>query len=131
MAARRARAEAVVRAALGAAVAAPAALGGRHAGPGRDRETLAAGRTDERLVIATGTSADVTTRVVTIAPGGSTGRPCHPGQVLAVVASGTLTRTLDDCSLEVSVPGATLLEPAGPRPVHIGRNLGTEPVVCT
>ncbi|WP_329024234.1 cupin domain-containing protein [Streptomyces sp. NBC_01423] len=73
--------------------------------------------------------ADVTFRTITIAPGGSTGWHTHGGQLIAVVKSGTLTRTLDDCSVEVSPAGTSFIEPSGKKHRHIGRNLGTEPVV--
>ncbi len=66
---------------------------------------------------------------ITIAPGGSTGWHYHDGQVIAVVKSGTLTRTVHDCSTEVTSPGGSFVEPAGQNHIHIGRNLGTEPVV--
>ncbi|MFD9877269.1 cupin domain-containing protein, partial [[Kitasatospora] papulosa] len=42
---------------------------------------------------------DVTFREITVAPGGSTGWHTHSGQLIAVVKSGTLTRTLHDCSV--------------------------------
>ncbi|MER5181164.1 cupin domain-containing protein [Streptomyces sp. NPDC002896] len=92
-------------------------------------------------ILATGTSAgtlkikppkgraDVVVRTITIEPGGSTGWHYHPGQLIAVVKSGTLTRTMDDCSVESSPAGTAFIEPSGPGHVHIGRNLGTEPVV--
>jgi len=73
--------------------------------------------------------ADVTFRTITIEPGGSTGWHTHSGQLIAVVKSGTLTRTLDDCSVEVSPAGTSFIEPSGKKHRHIGRNLGTEPVV--
>ncbi|MEU5719757.1 cupin domain-containing protein [Streptomyces sp. NPDC020403] len=92
-------------------------------------------------VVAEGTSAgklkvktpqgrtDVTFRTITVAPGGSTGWHTHRGQLIAVVKSGTLTRTLGDCSVEVTPAGTSFIEPSGVRHRHIGRNLGTEPVV--
>ncbi|WP_053929937.1 cupin domain-containing protein [Streptomyces sp. NRRL S-4] len=73
--------------------------------------------------------ADVTFREITVQPGGSTGWHTHSGQLIAVVKSGTLTRTLDDCSVEVTPAGTSFIEPSGARHRHIGRNLGTEPVV--
>ncbi|MFC5639127.1 cupin domain-containing protein [Streptomyces bullii] len=90
-------------------------------------------------VLAQGTSAgslkikakgptDVIFRSLTIAPGGSTGWHYHPGQVIAVVKSGTLTRTLQDCSVETTPAGGSFVEPAGSHHIHIGRNLGTQPV---
>lgn len=45
---------------------------------------------------------DVTFRTITVEPGGSTGWHTHRGQLIAVVKSGTLTRTLDDCTVEVT-----------------------------
>ncbi|MFF5896544.1 cupin domain-containing protein [Streptomyces argenteolus] len=72
---------------------------------------------------------DVTFREITVQPGGSTGWHTHSGQLIAVVKAGTLTRTLDDCSVEVTPAGTSFIEPAGSNHRHIGRNLGTEPVV--
>ncbi|MFD5099560.1 cupin domain-containing protein [Streptomyces albidochromogenes] len=91
-------------------------------------------------VLATGTSSgtmkveaegvtDVVVRTITIAPGGSTGWHHHPGQLIAVVQKGTLSRTLGDCSVETTSAGQSFIEPSGPKHRHIGRNLGTEPVV--
>ncbi len=91
-------------------------------------------------VLATGTSAgtlkvkakgptDVVVRTVTIAPGGTTGWHYHSGQVIAVVQKGTLSRTLDDCSVETTTAGKSFVEPAGAGHRHVGRNLGSEPVV--
>ncbi|MEV6160589.1 cupin domain-containing protein [Streptomyces sp. NPDC052052] len=92
-------------------------------------------------VVAEGTSAGklkvktpngrthVTFRTITVEPGGSTGWHTHRGQLIAVVKSGTLTRTLDDCSVEVTPAGSSFIEPSGVKHRHIGRNLGTEPVV--
>ncbi|TRV79228.1 cupin domain-containing protein [Streptomyces sp. 130] len=73
--------------------------------------------------------ADVTFTTATIAPGGSTGWHTHRGQLIVVVKSGTLTRTLDDCTVEETPAGTTFVEPAGRNHRHIGRNLGSEPVV--
>ncbi|MFJ1613106.1 cupin domain-containing protein [Streptomyces sp. NPDC087228] len=92
-------------------------------------------------VVAKGTSAgklkvqtpngrtDVVFRTITVEPGGSTGWHTHDGQLIAVVKSGTLTRTLDDCSVEVTSAGSSFIEPSGTGHRHIGRNLGAEPVV--
>ncbi|WP_206309494.1 cupin domain-containing protein [Streptomyces sp. A0642] len=72
---------------------------------------------------------DVTFRTITIEPGGSTGWHTHSGQLIAVVKSGTLTRTLDDCTVEATPAGTSFIEPSGAKHRHIGRNLGSEPVV--
>ncbi|WP_432753485.1 cupin domain-containing protein [Streptomyces sp. JL2001] len=99
-------------------------------GTGVSGTVLAKGTSDGRLRIKPPHGdTDVTVRTITVAPGGSTGWHHHPGQLVAVVQSGTLTRTLDDCSVEETFPGQAFIEPAGRRHVHIGRNLGTEPVV--
>jgi quercetin dioxygenase-like cupin family protein len=67
---------------------------------------------------------------ITIAPGGSTGWHTHQGEVFGLVKSGTLTRNVADCSVEsVSNPGDPITDPTGADHVHIGRNLGTTPVV--
>ncbi|MFJ3923597.1 cupin domain-containing protein [Streptomyces sp. NPDC090022] len=68
-------------------------------------------------------------REVVIEPGGSTGWHYHVCEIAAVVKSGTLTRILRDRSVEVTSAGGAFIEPAGIRHAHIGRNLGTEPVV--
>ncbi|WP_051711850.1 cupin domain-containing protein [Streptomyces sp. NRRL S-350] len=68
-------------------------------------------------------------QTITLLPGASTGWHYHPGRVDVVVLSGTLTRTLHDGRVEISRAGDSLVEEAGPVHVHVGRNLGTEPVV--
>ncbi|MGW2019776.1 cupin domain-containing protein [Streptomyces sp. NPDC001927] len=100
-----------------------------------------AGMREARSTLAKGTSAgtlrikppkgrtDVVFRTVTLAPGDSTGWHHHPGQIIAVVQSGTLTRVLHDCSVETLSAGEAFVEPAGRRNRHIGHNFGTEPVV--
>ncbi|HEY9367842.1 cupin domain-containing protein [Streptomyces sp.] len=99
-------------------------------GTGVTGTVLGKGTSDGTLKLKPAIGAtDVTVRTITIAPGGTTGWHHHPGQVIAVVQSGTLTRTLDDCSLEVNTAGEGFVEPAGPKHTHMGRNLGTEPVV--
>ena len=104
--------------------------------PGVARPTPSSGMSD--TILAKGTSRDgvmikgrgvveVTVSEITIAPGGSTGWHYHDGELIVVVRSGVLTRTLDDCSTVVTSAGESVVELAG-RP-HVGRNLGTEPVV--
>lgn len=96
-------------------------------GSGVSGTVLAQGVSEEKLKAKGRT--DVVVRTITVAPGGSTGWHHHPGQLLAVVKSGTLTRTLDDCSVEVTPAGTAFIEPSGTRHRHIGHNLGSEPVV--
>jgi quercetin dioxygenase-like cupin family protein len=97
-------------------------------GSGVTGTILAQGTSAGTLKVKAKGRTDVIVRSITIAPGGSTGWHYHSGQLIAVVKSGTLTRTLQDCSVEVTTTGTSFIEPAGARHVHIGRNLGTEPV---
>lgn len=125
---RRARQAAVAAVCVAGFAAAPSAAVATP-GSGVTAKTLAEGGTEGGVEIHAEGHTDVAYRKLTIEPGGSTGWHHHPGRLLAVVKSGTLTRTLEDCSVEVSGPGDTVLEPVGAEHPHIGRNLGTEPVV--
>ncbi|WP_323450700.1 cupin domain-containing protein [Streptomyces yaizuensis] len=98
-------------------------------GGGVTGKLLAQGVAEKRLKLKAKGPSDVVVRTITIDPGGSTGWHYHDGQLLVVVKSGTLTRTLHDCSVEVMPAGSAFTEPAGAEHRHIGRNLGTEPVV--
>ncbi|WP_412078342.1 cupin domain-containing protein [Streptomyces xanthophaeus] len=68
-------------------------------------------------------------REIVIAPGGCTGWHYHRVRLDAVVLAGTLTRVLHDRTVEVHRAGTTFVEPAGIGHVHLGHNLGTDPVV--
>ena len=84
----------------------------------------------ETLAQATVAGHDYVTKQITIAPGGSTGWHWHAGRVFGVIRSGTLTHDFSDCSVDgIYPPGAPITEESGPDHVHIGRNLGPEPVV--
>ncbi|MGP3633799.1 cupin domain-containing protein [Streptomyces sp. 24-1644] len=99
-------------------------------GSGVTGTVVAKGTSTGKLKVASPKGrADVTFRTITIEPGGSTGWHTHAGQLIAVVASGTLTRTLSDCSVEVTPAGTSFIEPSGPGHRHIGRNHGNGPVV--
>lgn len=99
-------------------------------GSGVSGTVLAKGTSEGKLKVKTPNGrTEVTFRTITVEPGGSTGWHTHSGQVIAVVKSGTLTRTMDDCSVEVISAGSSFIEPSGAKHRHIGRNLGTEPVV--
>jgi quercetin dioxygenase-like cupin family protein len=78
---------------------------------------------------ATVNGVDYITKEITIQPGGSTGWHYHDGRVFGVVRDGTLTRTMSDCTDEVSPAGSAVIEDSGRNHVHIGRNLGPDPVV--
>lgn len=90
-------------------------------GIGLDAETLSQATLDGH---------DYITKQITIAPGGSTGWHWHPGRVFGVIRAGTLTNDFSDCSIDGIYPtGAPISEESGPGNVHIGRNLGVDPVV--
>lgn len=73
---------------------------------------------------------DYILRQITIAPGGSTGWHFHDGTLYAVVEQGTLTHDESNCAVDgVFHAGDSLVEPSGATHVHIGRNLGTTPLV--
>lgn len=73
-------------------------------------------------------SSTVTLRRITFAPGGTTGWHYHQGPVIALVADGTLTRTLADCSVVTSPAVQVVEEEHGADARHIGANHGTTPV---
>jgi quercetin dioxygenase-like cupin family protein len=73
---------------------------------------------------------DLVVREITIEPGGSTGYHFHDGTVYGLIRRGELTHIEADCTtVRTYRPGELVVEPAGRANVHIGRNLGTEPVV--
>ncbi|MCE7002676.1 cupin domain-containing protein [Kibdelosporangium philippinense] len=73
---------------------------------------------------------DIIVREITIAPGGTTGWHHHDGTLYAYVRSGTLTHNKSDCSIDgIYHAGDALIEQAGADNVHVGRNLGTTPMV--
>jgi quercetin dioxygenase-like cupin family protein len=73
---------------------------------------------------------DYVLKEITIQPGGSTGWHYHPGPVYALVKEGVLTHNKSDCSIDGSYhPGQPIKEDDGPGYVHIGRDLGSTPVV--
>lgn len=71
---------------------------------------------------------DVVMRHIVLEPGGSTGWHYHPGDLIAVVHKGTLTRVFLDCSAQTNPAGEAFVEYGGQQNTHVGRNLGTEPV---
>lgn len=73
---------------------------------------------------------DFITKELTIAPGGSTGWHWHPGQVYGVIRAGTLTHYGSDCEVDGVYPtGGTITEQSGTGYIHLGRNLGPDPLV--
>ena len=73
---------------------------------------------------------DYITREITIAPGGSTGWHYHEPIVYGIIRMGTLTWAPVDCVGVKTYPaGSAVAEPSGADHVHLGRNLGDEPLV--
>jgi quercetin dioxygenase-like cupin family protein len=73
---------------------------------------------------------DYVLREITVAPGGTTGWHFHDGTLYAFVKKGTLTHADFTCAIDgVYQTGAAFTEPSGPNHVHVGRNLGTKPLV--
>lgn len=73
---------------------------------------------------------DYIMREITIEPGGSTGWHWHQGRLYGVIKEGTLTHDQSDCTVDgIYNAGDPITEATGPNHVHIGRNLGTTPVV--
>lgn len=91
----------------------------------------AAGRQDAPVEVAVAgeDGVGVTFREITLAPGASTGRHCHYGQLVAVVKEGALTHYADvyPGGVHVYETGASIIEGAGYP--HEGRNEGDEDVV--
>jgi quercetin dioxygenase-like cupin family protein len=78
----------------------------------------------------TDNGTDYVFREITIAPGGSTGWHWHDGRLYGVIKQGTLTHNMADCSVDgVYQAGDGIFEPSGSDHVHIGRNLGSTPLV--
>jgi len=108
----------VVLAAIAAAVVLPSTA---SATPG-------SGVTGTILAQKTIGHTDYTLREITVQPGGYTGWHFHDGTLYAYVKSGTLTHNMADCSVD-GVFGAGRAFTEKPNLVHIGRNLGSTPLV--
>ncbi|WP_410791493.1 cupin domain-containing protein [Kribbella sp. C-35] len=73
---------------------------------------------------------DYVLREITIQPDGTTGWHFHDGTLYAFVKAGPLTHSDHDCTTDgIYKAGAAFTEPSGTDHVHVGRNLGTKPVV--
>lgn len=73
---------------------------------------------------------DYTVREITVPAGQSTGWHYHDGPLYAVVKQGTLSHFDSTCASDgVYRAGSTIVEPSGSDHVHIGRNLGSTPLV--
>ncbi|BBC35119.1 hypothetical protein SGFS_064130 [Streptomyces graminofaciens] len=73
---------------------------------------------------------DYVLREITIPPGQSTGWHYHDGTLYGFVKQGTLSHFESTCESDgVYKAGSTIMEMSGSDHVHIGRNLGTTPLV--
>ncbi|MGY1495431.1 cupin domain-containing protein [Streptomyces sp. QTS52] len=73
---------------------------------------------------------DYTLREITIPAGQATGWHYHDGSLYGLVKQGTLSHFDSTCESDGVYPqGSAISEPAGPGNIHIGRNLGSTPVV--
>ncbi|HJP73841.1 MAG TPA: cupin domain-containing protein [Pseudonocardiaceae bacterium] len=98
--------------------------------PGVANATPSRGVTGTILSQTTVDGKDYILRRITIDPGGSTGWHYHDGTLYAVVEQGTLTHDESNCQVDGSYgAGSFFIEPSGSGHVHIGRNLGSTPVI--
>ncbi|MFJ9024867.1 cupin domain-containing protein [Streptomyces sp. NPDC102259] len=92
---------------------------------------LADGLLTERLALAAPENTRVVVADYEIPPGHSLPWHYHVGRVVAVVTAGVLTRTLADGSECVTRTGGCIVEPVGPRGVHMAENREPEPLrIC-
>ncbi|WP_067467799.1 cupin domain-containing protein [Actinomadura macra] len=102
------------------------------AAQGTAAATPSSGVTGTTVAQRTVAGTDYVVREVVIAPGGSTGWHYHDGTVRGLVRQGTLTHNLADCSVDGTYrAGDVIVEPAGSGHRHVGRNLGSVPIVLT
>src|ERR671917_1388491 len=104
----------------GATVAMVPAAASATPGSGVSGTVLGKGTSHDTIEVRNDGQTDIVVRHIVIEPGGSTGWHYHPGELIAVVHKGTLTRTLEDCSVQVTSAGQALAEPSGDRHIHIG-----------
>jgi quercetin dioxygenase-like cupin family protein len=98
--------------------------------PVRSAATPGTGINSDQLTQSTQEGRDFVVRDITIDPGGSTGWHWHDGILVGAIKQGTLTHYSANCSVDgVYNPGDPVTEPAGPEHVHLGRNLGTTPLI--
>jgi quercetin dioxygenase-like cupin family protein len=97
-------------------------------GSGITGTILAKGSLGEKVKIRTREPSDLVFQEVDLAPGGFTGWHTHPGPLLVVVKTGSLTHLDAQCHVQTYAAGQAFIEPAGKEYVHMGQNLGEVPV---
>ncbi|NUR93926.1 MAG: cupin domain-containing protein [Kribbellaceae bacterium] len=113
-------------------VLAAVAAGGLAIGlvPSAAEATPSSGVTATIISKSTIGDTDYVLREITIQPGGTTGWHFHDGTLYAFVKAGTLTHSGSNCKTDgVYRAGAAFTEPSGSDHVHVGRNLGSKPLV--
>lgn len=122
----------LIAAAVGTAVLLPLALvlplgkAGATPGSGVSSLIVARGTTDRDIRLRAKQPSDLVFARVTLEPDGSTGWHSHPGPVLTVVESGTLTHYDRDCHAGTYSAEEAFKETER---VHMGANKTNEPVV--
>lgn len=96
----------------------------------RGAATPGSGVNAHQLAQSSADGRDFIVRDITIGPGSSTGWHWHDGTLIGAIKQGTLTHYSANCSVDgIYNPGDAVTEPAGPEHVHVGRALGTTPVI--
>lgn len=96
----------------------------------RSSATPGSGVNSAQMTQSSQEGRDFIVRDITVDPGGSTGWHWHDGTLVGAIKHGTLTHYSANCSVDgVYNPGDPIIEPAGPEHVHLGRNLGTTPLI--
>ncbi|MER7345544.1 cupin domain-containing protein [Streptomyces aurantiacus] len=93
-----------------------------------DSTLLANGTVDAGLSVRTRGRTRVALHRIDVPAGADSGWHYHPGPVIAVVASGTVTRTLADGTVQTTGAGGVIVELEGPDRVHHFHNYGPRPL---
>jgi quercetin dioxygenase-like cupin family protein len=107
----------------------PLGRAGATDGAGVSSTIVSRGTIDRNVRVHTKQPTDFVFARVTLQPDGYTGWHTHPGPLLVVVRSGTLTRYDSDCDARAYTKDQAFTEPAGRRHVHMGVNKTSAPVV--
>jgi quercetin dioxygenase-like cupin family protein len=111
---------------LSLAVVIPFGQAGATPGSGVSSSIVSRGTTHGDIRLRARQPTDVVFARVTLQPGGSTGWHTHPGPLLAVVTSGTLTHYDRRCHAKTYTTGQAFKET---QRVHMGANKTSAPVV--
>jgi quercetin dioxygenase-like cupin family protein len=100
----------------------PLGRAGATPGSGVTSSTIARGTTARDIHIRAKQPSELVFARITLQPDGYTGWHTHPGPLLVVVESGTLTHYDRHCHAQTYTAGEAFSEPAGHRHVHMGIN---------